>query len=729
MKEWIRLTGVALHSLKVDGLAATAGRLRNYIKGRTESHTVAHDAFYDVLFINGCDPKAVPHPPRYRITHQREQLLSCGVTSHEVFYLELQQEQVRNSRVFVFFRCPYTEAVGAFIQEAKRLHKAVLYDIDDLVIDTCYTDTIPYVQALSPEEKACYDDGVIRMGRTLSLCDAAITTTERLAVELRKFVPEVYINRNTASERMLALSSAALAARSARHRGEEVRLGYFSGSITHNADFEQILPAIVRVLEENPQATLHVVGELTLPETLRPYQSRVVRRAFCPWEELPGLIASVDVNLAPLEDTVFNQAKSENKWVEAALVQVPTVASDVGAFRRMINNGETGFLCKAEEDWYRTLTMLVRDAETRARVGLAAAGYCRAHCATMYTGFPLAEYIRAKMTPNIAFVLPSLHISGGVRVALKHAELLHQSGMDVMLISKDKEHPDSDWTTAGETRLPVLVDDGVGICGRIDKAVATLYSTAAFFADHPNIHRRFYLVQNFEVDFYEPGIKMRMQACQSYVPALPTQFITISRWCQQWLRDTFRQDARYARNGIDAASFRPYRRSLSGRVRVLIEGDCDSYYKNVDESFRIAALLPADRFEISYLSYHAEPKAWYRVDRFYHRVPFDKVTEVYAACDILIKSSILESFSYPPLEMMASGGYAVVAPNGGNAEYLVDRENCLLYPTGDLNAAVEAINRLLKDPDLQQTLYENGRKTAESRDWAQLEQEILSLYE
>ena len=32
--------------------------------------------------------------------------------------------------------------------------------------------------------------------------------------------------------------------------------------------------------------------------------------------------------------------------------------------------------------------------------------------------------------------------------------------------------------------------------------------------------------------------------------------------------------------------------------------------------------------------------------------------------------------------MMATGGYAVVVPNGGNKEYLVDGENCLLYPHG-----------------------------------------------
>ena len=41
---------------------------------------------------------------------------------------------------------------------------------------------------------------------------------------------------------------------------------------------------------------------------------------------------------------------------------------------------------------------------------------------------------------------------------------------------------------------------------------------------------------------------------------------------------------------------------------------------------------------------------------------------IYSECDILLKSSWLESFSYPPLEMMATGGYCIVAPNDGNKE-------------------------------------------------------------
>ena len=46
---------------------------------------------------------------------------------------------------------------------------------------------------------------------------------------------------------------------------------------------------------------------------------------------------------------------------------------------------------------------------------------------------------------------------------------------------------------------------------------------------------------------------------------------------------------------------------------------------------------------------------------------------------ILIKSSWLESFIYPPLDMMATWGFCIAMLNGVNNEYLKDGKNCLIY--------------------------------------------------
>ena len=78
--------------------------------------------------------------------------------------------------------------------------------------------------------------------------------------------------------------------------------------------------------------------------------------------------------------------------------------------------------------------------------------------------------------------------------------------------------------------------------------------------------------------------------------------------------------------------------------------------------------------------------------------------------------------------MMATGGQVVAVPNGGNAEFLRNEENCLLYAQGDLKSGAEAIERLVDDGPLRDKLYQNGIDTAVVRDWRVLKNEIIRLY-
>lgn len=121
------------------------------------------NSFFDVIFINGCD-YSVPHPIRYRVDHQIEELEAAGLTVQKVNAWEMEKDILRHARTFIIFRCPLSDEVESLIRQAKKLNKRVIYDIDDLVIDTAYTDSIPFVNAMTAHDKSCYDDGVRRMG-------------------------------------------------------------------------------------------------------------------------------------------------------------------------------------------------------------------------------------------------------------------------------------------------------------------------------------------------------------------------------------------------------------------------------------------------------------------------------------------------------------------------------------------------------------------------------------
>lgn len=706
-------------ALKEDGLRGFLVKAKNWTIFRVK-HRKLNEEIKDVLFINGC---GLPHPERYRVDHQIEQLEANGITVDKIYYTELNPKIIKYYRGVIIFRCPFTKSVGKLVEEAHYFNKKVFFDIDDLVIDKKYTEKIEYVQKMDKEKRKEYDEGVEKMKKTMMLCDYCITTTPALARELKKYKKEVFINKNVVSERMARLSLDAI--NEVQKDDGKIRIGYLSGSITHNPDFEMVKPALIKIMDEFPNVELEVMGYLDLPEELKKYGNRIIAKPFSSWEKLPAIIAGLDINLAPIEETIFNEAKSENKWTEASLCKVVTVASDFGAFHEVIENRKTGMLCKTGEDWYMKIKELIENERLRETIAKNAHKKVMKEYVTTYSGLELARFIESKLAKNIAFVLPSTNISGGVNVVLKHCNILRNNGWDVTVINMDV----SDDNIEGEDG-EVNVVSGVkhNSYARFDSMVATLYTTLDYIKRYPRVKKRFYLVQNFETDFNDYGSPVKRIANATYVGNDDVKYITISKWCKKWLEEDFGQKVEYVPNGIDLAKFEYHDRKFGNKIKLLIEGNSNDYYKNVDESFKVVEKLDKDKYEIIYLSYLGKPKDWYRVDKFYNKVPHDKVGEIYAKGDILLKTSILESFSYPPLEMMATGGYVVAVPNDGNMEYLVDGENCLFYKRGDIDEAVMKIELMVKDKNLREKLKNNSKKVVADRDWSKIEKEVLELY-
>ena len=69
----------------------------------------------------------------------------------------------------IIYRAPYSDKLAELCRLAKKYNKPVYYDIDDLVIDTKYTNLLDYTQQLSEREKIQYDSGVENYKKMLLL--------------------------------------------------------------------------------------------------------------------------------------------------------------------------------------------------------------------------------------------------------------------------------------------------------------------------------------------------------------------------------------------------------------------------------------------------------------------------------------------------------------------------------------------------------------------------------
>lgn len=324
-----------------------------------------------VLFVSGLDGDT----RRYRCFHHQEQLELVGV---DTAFRESEDPQllvdVLEYDLFILHRVPYNELVGILIDIAHRRGKPVIFETDDLVLEPELYDQIGFVDTLSDEDARQYRDDLYRLAETFERSDAVLTTTEFLANWVQKRGKPVTVHRNAPSDEMIRISERALAAQRERESeaGDEslLTIAYFSGTGSHNRDFRVVSEALIWALEAYPQIQLHIGGQLELEPVFDPFETRIRRAPYVSWRELPHLIAQVDVNLAPLElDNPFCRAKSEIKFVEAALVGVPTIASPVAAYELAITHGENGLLAASTEEWKGALQELIENPERRRGLG------------------------------------------------------------------------------------------------------------------------------------------------------------------------------------------------------------------------------------------------------------------------------------------------------------------------------------------------------------------------
>lgn len=321
-----------------------------------------------ILLVDGVE-NIIPQCTRYRVLNKAEQLRKHGFAVKVVNLSDFQLSMAQNASHIIIYRSPISPELLRLCHLAKDYGKPVFFDIDDLVFDTVYTDQLSYTQGLNPVEKGNYDAGVRNYGYMLENCHGAITSTNQLQEELKKYQSTVLLNRNLASDELISISSQFL--KDYSQVSDVVKIGYFSGSISHNENFELIKPAIKQLLKKYSNVQLHIVGILDIPKDMKPFGNQIVTHDYVDWDKLPALISEVDINLAPLVDSIFNRAKSEIKWIEAALVKVPTVASKIGAFSDEVVDGETGLLA-TDDEWFDKLESLVLSLELRQKLAESA---------------------------------------------------------------------------------------------------------------------------------------------------------------------------------------------------------------------------------------------------------------------------------------------------------------------------------------------------------------------
>ncbi len=376
MKLYLIKLGKAMAAVRRDGIIVGGRRSLGYLA--TFFRTMLNFKSGDVLFVTG----GVGDSANYRSYNVAEELNLHGIKA-EVMIQDnpFLPKFADKFKVFVFHRTLFTPAVKKLIDNIKKRNKEMIFETDDLVFDAKYMHATDSYKNMGYFEKKQYEKGVGEEILKDGYVKTCSTSTNYLAKILEGYGKKVFLVRNKLSDKDLEIADnilenekelSSLSSRSLAP-GNDIKIGYFSGTMSHNRDFATITDALMAIMEKYPQVELFLAGPLEIENRLNKFKGRIRVSPFVPREKHFENVASVDINLAPLEiGDAYCESKSEIKFSGAGILEVPTVAAATQTFREAISDGIDGFVANSTDEWVEKLEKLITDKELRMRMGKAA---------------------------------------------------------------------------------------------------------------------------------------------------------------------------------------------------------------------------------------------------------------------------------------------------------------------------------------------------------------------
>lgn len=151
----------------------------------------------------------------------------------------------------------------------------------------------------------------------------------------------------------------------------KLKLGYY-GTLTHSKDLLLIKNVILK-LKEKYDFDFEVIGGFNASDNVDEDWFKAIElppnnmdfEKFMKWL---SKTVDWDIALVPLENSPFNQCKSELKFIELAILGLPGVYSDMCVYNSVVNDGIDGFLASNDDEWIYKIEKLILDKSLRRTI-------------------------------------------------------------------------------------------------------------------------------------------------------------------------------------------------------------------------------------------------------------------------------------------------------------------------------------------------------------------------
>nr|WP_286184330.1 glycosyltransferase [Pantoea sp. Cy-639] len=284
----------------------------------------------------------------YRVSQPFRELENAGWIQGRQNYripglIELEREK---PDVIVFqyrSRMSSVEEIGRVVRASSARH---IYEIDDYIIG------VPERNDHSRNMPADIREAV-SLG--ISMCDRVVVSTLPLADALSSMHQDIQVVPNMLAAKLWAGLS------SERQTSARPRVGW-AGGTSHRGDLEVLLEVIKTLASQVDWVFFGMC-----PDSLRPYIKEFHQGI--PMSEYPRKLASLnlDLALAPLEQNLFNDCKSNLRLLEYGACGFPVICSDTKAYDGYLPC--TRVLGNTSAEWLDAIRMHLADPDASYRQG------------------------------------------------------------------------------------------------------------------------------------------------------------------------------------------------------------------------------------------------------------------------------------------------------------------------------------------------------------------------
>ncbi len=305
-----------------------------------------------------------------RIAVLASQLGNMGWTCQSVDIETVTVDHLKDSECVVLCALQMAPGLLDLIEGVRATGGKILYDADTLMHDDDAFTRSTYFTA-DPKRANQRSLQSQRAAQLMMLADGLTVVSSALLSAVQRFGKPAAIVGHCVPQ---SLRNTYTARPQKPRSNDQIHISYISDTGVHEGSLIECKLALTNLLKARPNVVLHIIGPTHETDLVieSAFMNQVRRHEAMPLTATHELLQTMDINLAPLSNTTFDNARSAQKVVTAALHALPTIASRSEPYRTVITDRETGYLANTCQEWHDALYEAIDNADMRLQIGQAA---------------------------------------------------------------------------------------------------------------------------------------------------------------------------------------------------------------------------------------------------------------------------------------------------------------------------------------------------------------------